>query len=170
MQVTIRAEEPHDCDAIRKVNEEAFGDSEAASIVQGLRDRNGQTASLVATLEDRVIGHIFFSPVTIARAPDGFQVVGLGPMSVLPKYQNKGVGSRLVREGLALCKRKGYQLAVVLGHPSFYPRFGFSRASAHGLGNEYGADEAFMVVALERGALDEVSGLVKYAPEFVEAG
>src|SRR4029077_14492876 len=102
--------------------------------------------------------------------PENFRGIGLGPMSVLPEFQNKGIGSRLVREGLEACKRDGYDAVVVLGHTKFYPRFGFSRAKDYGLDNEYNATDAFMVMELQVGVLGKISGLVKYAPEFREAG
>ena len=91
-------------------------------------------------------------------------------MSVLPEFQNKGIGSRLVREGLEACKREGYDAVVVPGHTRFYPRFGFSKAKDYGLDNEYNASDAFVVMELQGGVLEGISGLVKYTPEFRDAG
>jgi putative acetyltransferase len=112
-----------------------------------------------------VVGHVLFSPVTVAGAPDG---IGLAPLAVLPAHQRRGVGSALVREGLEACRRLGCPFVVVLGHPGYYPRFGFRRAAGAGLGNEYGADEAFMVLALRPGSLPAGGGLVRYGPDFGE--
>jgi putative acetyltransferase len=88
-------------------------------------------------------------------------------MAVLPEHQRRGVGSLLVRAGLEECRRAGHGCVVVLGHPEYYPRFGFVPASRHGLAWEHSApDEAFMVLALRDGALDGLGGVVRYAPEF----
>jgi putative acetyltransferase len=91
-------------------------------------------------------------------------------MSVLPEYQNQGIGSRLVRDGLAACKKAGFDIVVVLGHIDYYPRFGFTPAANYGLENEYGATDAFMALALREGALEGIGGLVMFAPEFRETG
>jgi putative acetyltransferase len=88
----------------------------------------------------------------------------------LPEFQNTGIGSRLVRDGLDACKRREYDAVVVLGHTHYYPRFGFTRAKDYGLDNEYQALDAFMVLELNQGALKTIRGLVKYAPEFGDVG
>jgi len=116
------------------------------------------------------VGHIAFSPVTVTDAPKGLRAMGLAPMSVLPEFQNRGIGSWLVREGLEVCKRQGEAIVVVLGHAMYYPRFGFLKATEYSLDNEYGAIDSFMVLELQAGALQNVRGLVKYAPEFRQAG
>src|SRR5262245_37121128 len=151
--IEIRSETPEDRSAVREVNERAFGRSNEATLVDTLRSANKALVSLVALDQGRVVGHILFSPVTVALAPENFSGVGLGPMSVLPEFQNRGIGSRLVREGLAACRRQGYDAVVVLGHTRFYPRFGFSKAKNHGLDNEYDASDAFMVMELKSGVL-----------------
>ena len=88
-------------------------------------------------------------------------------MAVLPEYQRKGIGSQLVRAGLEACRYQGYGLVVVVGHPAFYPRFGFMPASAEGLECEHSVrPEAFMVIELEAGALAHARGVVRYRPEF----
>jgi len=164
--IEIRDERPEDYFAIRDVNVLAFGRSAEALLVERLRAANKAVISRVATIDQHVVGHILFSPVTVESAPTTFSGLGLAPMSVLPEFQNRGIGSKLVHDGLEACKGKGYDLVVVLGHINFYPRFGFLRASDHGLSNEYGALDAFMVIELRQGALKAVGGLVKYAPEF----
>lgn len=167
--IEIRNETPDDLPAVREVNERAFGGPREAALVDMLRSANKALISLVALDQGRIVGHILFSSVTVAEAPANFRGVGLAPMSVLPEFQNKGIGSRLVREGLEACKREGYHAVVVLGHTRFYPRFGFLRAKDHGLDNEYNATDAFMVLDLREGVLGKIRGLVKYAPEFSEA-
>ena len=168
--IEIRNETPTDYDAIREVNERAFGGTAEAQLVDLLRAAKMAAVSLVALNQGHVVGHIMFSPVTITQTPENFRGVGLAPMSVLPEFQNQGIGSKLVRNGLEACKQKGYDAVVVLGHTKYYPRFGFSRAKDHGLDNEYNELESFMVLELKQGALRMISGLVKYAPEFIEAG
>jgi putative acetyltransferase len=96
--------------------------------------------------------------------------VGLAPLAVRPASQKQGIGSRLVQAGLAECAALGYELAVVLGDPSYYARFGFRTASQFGLLNTYGVDEPFMALALRPGVLGRFQGLVRYAPEFEQGG
>ena len=168
--IEIRVERPGDVAAIRDINERAFGSSAEARLVDQLRAAHKAVTSLVAQCGDQVVGHILFSPITVANAPESFRGVGLAPMSVLPEFQNQGVGSLLIREGLLACQAAQCDIVVVLGHVGYYPRFGFSRASDYGLENEYDASDAFMVLELRKGALERISGLVRFSPEFHEAG
>ncbi len=163
---TIRPERADDVAAIRRVNECAFGTSGEADLVDNLRAANRAPVSLVAERDGQVVGHILFSPVRVTHAPQTFRGVGLAPMCVLPECQHTGIGSALVRRGLAACTEAGYDIVVVLGHVGFYPHFGFVRARDHGLDNECGATDAFMVLELRSGALTHVRGLVTYAEEF----
>ena len=165
--ITVRAEQPEDREAIHRVNELAFGRPEEGDLVDNLRASADPFISLVAIVYEQVAGHISFSPVTIESEKGVFTAIGLAPMSVLPEYQNKGIGSSLVREGLKECNRLGHDIVVVLGHSKFYPKFGFSPASLKGLRSEYAVpEEVFMVIELREGALAGRSGLVKYHPEF----
>ena len=91
------------------------------------------------------------------------------PVGVVSSIQRKGIGSRLVRDGLERCRHEGYDAVVVLGDPKYYSRFGFECASRYELGNEYGVDEEFMVLGLRNGTLQDVRGTVRYAPEFGQA-
>jgi putative acetyltransferase len=151
------------------VNERAFRRPDEARLVDMIRASKKAVVSLVALDQTRIVGHILFSPVTVAEGPPDFRGVGLAPMSVLPEFQNQGIGSKLVRAGLDTCRRDGYNIVVVLGHTGYYPRFGFSRAKDYGLDNEYNATDPFMVLELQPGFLERIRGLVKYAPEFREA-
>ena len=166
--IEIRSEVPADYPAVHELNERAFEGPVEARLVDLLRAAQKAVISLVALHEDRVVGHIMFSPVTVAEASENVRAVGLAPMSVLPEFQNRGIGSRLVRAGLEACTRSGYDVVVVLGHTNYYPRFGFVRAKDYGLDNEYDAGDSFMVMELKSGALRGIRGLVKYAPEFRE--
>ena len=164
--IEIRPETAADRAAVRRVNEAAFGQPEEADLVDRIRERAAGYLGLVATEAGEVVGHIAFSPVEIDGHP-GVSVWGLAPMAVRPDRQRAGVGSRLVRAGLAACRAEGGEAVVVLGHPAYYPRFGFASAAGRGIGNEYGAPpEAFMVLELVPGALDGDDGLIVYPTAF----
>ncbi len=165
----IRPEKPEDIPAVRIVNERAFGGAAEADLVDALRLNGKATISLVAEDDGRVVGNILFSPVTIETSERELVGVGLAPMSVIPERQNQRIGSLLVEEGLRRCREDGHRFAVVLGHPGFYPRFGFVPAGRFGIKSEYDvADEVFMVMELREGALRGCAGVVKYQPEFNE--
>jgi putative acetyltransferase len=167
MTVTIRREEPRDVDALLRVNELAFGQPDEAALVRELRAAGAVTLSLVAERDGIVVGHILFSPVTIETAAGMFDAVGLAPMAVLPDDQRRGIGSRLVREGLDALRRAGHGAVIVLGHAEYYPRFGFERASRFGLRWENdGPDDVFMAIELRPGALAGRGGVVRYHPAF----
>jgi putative acetyltransferase len=167
--MTVRPEKPEDIPAIRIVNRRAFGGAAEADLVDALR-RNGKTViSLVAEDDGLIVGHIFFSPVAIQSKGAGFTGVGLAPLAVIPEKQNQGIGSMLVEHGLRRCREERHPYVVVLGHPDYYPRFGFVPASRFGIKSEYDvADEVFMVMELRESALSECAGVAKYQPEFNE--
>lgn len=167
--LVIRAETQADHAAVRQVNQRAFGRANEADLVDALRKNARPQVSLVAELDGQVVGHIFFSPVLIESEASRFTALGLAPMSVLPEFQNQSIGSELVRRGLKACRSIGHDVVVVLGHPEYYPRFGFVPAKQKGLSCEYPVpDEVFMTVELREGALAGRKGLVKYRPEFSE--
>jgi putative acetyltransferase len=168
MIVSIRPEKLADAASIRRVVETAFPTAAEVRLVELLRVGGHLEVSLVAEVDDEIVGHIAFSPVEIEGVASEANGVGLAPLAVLPDHQGQGIGSRLIREGLAACERAGSGFVVVLGHPEYYPRFGFTRADHRGLGNEYGADEAFMVLELQIGSIPANGGLVRYGPEFAE--
>jgi putative acetyltransferase len=163
--IAIRPEQPGDADGVRDTNELAFGEPLEARLVDTLRT-SADCLSLVATLDDRVVGHILFTPVTI-EPPVDRRIAGLAPMAVRPEHQRSGIGGQLIRAGLEECRRHGYTAVVVLGHPEYYPRFGFVPAHTFGLTCEFPSPpEAFMAIELDAGALRSSRGLVRYRPEF----
>ena len=166
MQATVRWERPTDIPMLGEVHRSAFPSEAEAILVDRLRQNGNSVVSLVAEISGKVVGHIVFSPVSIEGAPEITNGLGLAPVAVLPEFQRRGVGSQLVQAGLAASLRALYGFVVVLGEPSFYRRLGFRQASTVGLHNEYGAEEAFMVLELQAGALPEKGGLIKYRPEF----
>jgi putative acetyltransferase len=167
--LVIRPECTADVAAIRAVHLAAFPTPAEADLVDRLRAGGKARISLVAEEDGRVVGQILFSPVAIVADDGDVMGLGLAPLAVLPQCQRRGIGSRLVCEGLAECRRQQQPFVVVLGHPEYYPRFGFERAGPRGIRNEYNADDAFMVLPLQPGALP-VSGLATYSDEFAVFG
>lgn len=164
MQIIIREELAEDVAEIREVNDKAFGQPLEGRLVDLLRANGGILLSLVAVSEARIVGHILFSPVSVNTDGDELQGAGLGPMAVLPEFQRKDIGTQLISEGLGRLRLQGYPFVVVLGHPEYYPRFGFVPASRYNVRCEWNVpDEAFMLMKLKECA---VSGLAKYRQEF----
>jgi putative acetyltransferase len=165
--LTIRPETAADHLAIRHVNEQAFGQPDEANIVDALRQRGAAVFSLVAVQGEQIVGHIFFSPVTIQDTTAVWSAVALGPMAVLPSHQRLGIGSQLVQAGLAACLAIGELIVIVLGHPQFYPRFGFRPSQPLGIRWDRDVrEEVFMVAELRAGVLNGRGGVVSYPPEF----
>ncbi len=164
--VTVRDEEPADHDAIRRVNRAAFPTPAEAQLVDALRLQADPFISLVAETDGTIVGHIAFSPVTLESAAD-LRLMGLGPMAVLPDRQQQGIGSVLVRAGCERCRQLQATAVVVLGHPQYYPRFGFVPARQFDIDCEYDVpDEAFMLLELVADGLSGRSGRIHYHPAF----
>ena len=170
--ILIRPESPADAVGIYEVNRRAFDGSETeAGLVEALRGSEDfiPELSLVAEENSEIIGHILFSRIHIETEDSRIPALSLAPMSVLPENQNRGTGSALVRRGLEECARLGHRIVIVLGHPNFYPRFGFSARMAMDLRCPYDAPgEAWMAIEIVPGALDDVKGTVVYPPAFQE--
>jgi putative acetyltransferase len=164
--MTIRPERPTDAPAVRAVNQAAFETNAEADLVDRLRVQAGPLISLVADDGRSIVGHILFSPAVLVDHPD-VKIMGLAPMAVLPARQRSGIGSMLVRAGLDACRQLGCDAVIVLGHPAYYPRFGFEPASRFGLGCEYdAAGDAFMAFELEAGTLRGKTGTIQYHRAF----
>lgn len=169
MSMKIRKENQADSDAIGRLNDEAFSSREESKIVERLRTSGNLYLSLVAEEKGDIVGHIAFSPVVV-EGHNLNTLVGLAPMSVNPKFQGKGIGSDLVRRSIEILRDQGMTAIFVLGHPEYYPRFGFKPASSHfGIRSTYDvSDDVFMAVELEDQSLDGISGIANYCTQFNE--
>ena len=165
-EVFIRAEQPQDRPAIFQINAAAFPSDGEARLVDRLRTQAGPIISLVACEQERLLGHICFSRVRLEPST-GLNLMGLAPMAVLPEAQNRGIGSALVRAGLEACRQQQQHAIFVLGHPEYYPRFGFTKASTLGITSTYEApEEAFLVHTFEPGILSGARGVLHYHQAF----
>lgn len=162
----IRAEQQKDWAAVHAVNVSAFDTPAEANLVDALREQAHPLISLVADDNGKILGHIMFSPVSLPGDPE-LRIMGLAPMAVSPEHQREGMGSALVRAGIEQCRQLDFGAVVVLGHPAYYPRFGFSPSTRFCIGCEYDVpEEVFMAVELKPGYLDGASGKVKYHAAF----
>ena len=166
--IEIHKEGPCDQAAIHHLNEVAFEDGAEAAVVDKLRASCGNYVSFVAVDQGTVVGHILFTPVTI----DNSNSIGMGlaPMAVLPSHQRKGIGSQLVLHGIGHLHQTGCPFIIVLGHPEYYPRFGFEMASHYKLLSQWEGvpDEAFMSLVFDKAALPKAGGIARYRGEFDE--
>jgi putative acetyltransferase len=165
VNIEIREEAAADHPGIREVNRLAFEGEEEALLIDRLRAEGLVVASLVAVAEDRVVGHILFSRLPIEMPDGAIDAVALAPMAVRPELQRRGIGSLLVRRGLEVARQRGEAIVVVVGHPDYYPRFGFSAELARRLSGPFSGD-VFMALELTPGALDGVTGTVRYPEAF----
>lgn len=165
--MNIREEQPSDITQIWKVNSEAFETENEANLVNALRNSGCSYISLVAETENNVVGHILFTPVELTGNENELKIIGLAPMAVLSRYRKKGIGSKLVKAGLERCKSLGYDAVVVLGHPGYYPKFGFVPSVEYGIRSEYEVPkDVFMILELVTGSLKNQEGLIKYNEAF----
>jgi putative acetyltransferase len=167
----IRRERKVDYPAVHEIHELAFEGITEARLVTALRNSDDfiPELSLVAVKGRKVVGHILFSLVSIETQGGGIPALTLAPMAVAPEYQNQGIGSDLVRRGLQECLNHGHKIVLVIGHPDYYPRFGFEPAIRRGLTLSFSVpDEAFMVIELVRDALEGIHGEVCFPSPFDE--
>lgn len=164
--LVVRPETSSDREAVWSVNVAAFEGDAEARLVQALHESGAVVVSLVAVIGDDIVGHILFSEVS-AEKSSGQRIAGLAPMAVAPPRQRQGIGSRLVEGGLKALASHGFSGVVVLGHPEYYPRFGFRPAIHFGLGTTWDVPPGvFMARELPGHSLADVSGLVHYHPAF----
>lgn len=165
--IAVRREEPGDIAAIHAVEEAAFGRPDEADAVDVARRDGHVILSLVALVEGRIAGHILFSSLEIETAGGPVGGAVLAPLAVLPDFQRQGVGTALMQAGLDGCRAQGIGCVILIGHPSYYPRFGFVPASRFGLRCGFEVpDEAFMAVELIPGFLADKAGFVRFPPEW----
>ncbi|MGE7935001.1 GNAT family N-acetyltransferase [Viridibacillus arvi] len=176
MNITIRQEQPSDYKVTEDVVQKAFANMEFSDkteheLVVRLRisDAFIPQLSIVAVDNDKVIGHILLTKIKIINEDQSTESLALAPVSVLPEYQNKGIGKLLINTALENAKELDYKSVVVLGHPDYYPKFGFKKASTWKIKAPFEVpDEAFMVLELSNNALSNVSGVVEYSSAFFE--
>lgn len=163
--IELRKEEA-DFSQIDEVLRQAFKQDEEANLVRDLR-KNRDYIGLVALHDNKIVGHCFFSPAPIKTSQGLVDALALAPVAVRPSCQNKGVGTLLIQNGLEECKAQGISIVIVLGHPSYYPRFGFISTYNNKITAPFEVpEEAFMVLELQEGSLASVRGVVQYPPEF----
>jgi putative acetyltransferase len=160
--MSIRAATPRDREAIRLVEEHAFGQKAEAGLVDALVSSGDAVVELVAEEEGQVVGHILFSRLYVEHAGREFPAVALAPLAVEPAMHGSGIGGALVREAHLRLKQAGETLAIVLGDPAYYSRFGYERQRAAGFESDYQCDA---LQALAWGEAPEAGKLV-YATAF----
>jgi putative acetyltransferase len=171
MKISIRPERPEDYPAVRDVNLAAFETAEEADVVDAMRETPEYipNLSLVAETDQGIVGHIMISEVTIEQENGELTALSLGPIAVLPEHQNKGIGSQLIEAGHQRAKEMGYPFITLIGHPWYYPRFGYVQARQHGLETIWQVrDVVFMVYELQPGALDNAAGKIRYPEPFAQ--
>ncbi|MEZ4816247.1 MAG: N-acetyltransferase [Bdellovibrionota bacterium] len=175
MSIEIRTEEPMDYAKSNEVVYNAFkgathSDGDEHNLVQRLRASSTfvPKLSLVAVLKNEIVGHIIFSKIIIVKKNNTpLESLALAPVSVHPNYQKKKIGGALINRGHMIAKELGFKSVILLGHPDYYPRFGYSRASKWGIQAPFDVpDEVFMAIELVSGALDGASGVVQYPSAF----
>lgn len=178
MNFNIRQERESDYESTERVVQTAFAATEQGvqnehKLVSRIRklDIFIPELSLVAADEDNntILGHILLSKVFIGHGNQKTRSLALAPVSVLPDCQNKGIGKSLILKALEKAKELGFQSAIVLGHPEYYPKFGFRQSSRWQIKAPFEVpEEALMVIELQEGSLDNASGVIEYPSVFFE--
>lgn len=169
----IRTEALEDCKQVRRVNVLAFGGREdEANLVDRVRMSEGfiPYLSLVAEAEGRIVGHLLLSKAAVINEDASYEVIVLAPIAVLPEYQRQGIGKQLIAEGLLRCKELGYGLVLLIGHPTYYPKFGFKPARSIGLElKQFDVpDDEFMVYEAFENTRRRIEGELQYPKAFIQ--
>ena len=178
MKITIKKEQKGDYQITEEVVTSAFKNAEYSDhnehhLVSKIRQSDAfiPELSLVAINQEnnRIVGHILLSKIQIAGADRVEESLALAPVSVLPEYQDKGIGKALIREALKTATELDYGSVIVPGHPDYYPKFGFKAGSTYGIQSPFEVpEENFMAVELQANGLENVSGIVEYPSVFFE--
>lgn len=176
MNITINQEIEKDYNEVESVTEKAFenekhSDHSEHKLVNRLRKSDAfiPELSLVAKDDEKIVGHLMLTKIKIKNDQNEFDSLALAPVSVLPEYQSKGIGSKLINEALKISKELGFKSVIVLGHDKYYPKFGFKTASTYDIKAPFEVpDSAFMALELENDSLKDVNGVVIYSNAFFE--
>jgi predicted N-acetyltransferase YhbS len=176
VNISIRQETEKDYKLSEAVVEKAFENAEYSDhreqfLVAKLRKSDAFVPELclVAELNEKIVGHIMLTKLLIKNGEKKYESLALAPVSVLPEYQNRGIGTKLINESVKIAKELGFKSAIVLGHDKYYPQFGFKPASIWGIKAPFDvSDESFMALELEDRSLHGVTGTVVYSKEFFE--
>nr|QNO42528.1 hypothetical protein MMHALIEK_00003 [Methanosarcinales archaeon ANME-2c ERB4] len=171
MNTTIRKEEEKDHKQIYEVNKLAFQQENESKLIEKIRKSENfiLELSIVAEIDNRIVGHILFSKIKIIGDSD-YESLALAPMAVIPEFQKRGIGSELIKKGIDKAKELGFDSIIVLGHKEYYPKFGFQRASKWDMKCPFEVpDGVFMAIELTEKAFEGKAGTVKYPDEFNEA-
>lgn len=176
MKITIRKEEVKDFKAVFNLIEKAFESEQMSNhkeqfLVERLRksDTFISELSLVAEIDGKIVGHILTTKLKIKNKTNEFRSLALAPVSVLPEFQGKGIGGKLITESHKIAKELGYKSIVLLGHEKYYPKFGYKQADKFGIELPFELPkENCMAIELVKNGLNGVSGMVEYPKEFNE--
>ena len=172
MQISIRQETPKDIADIHALQVEAFGRSEEADLVDRLRDEDVLWLSQVALRNDQVVGHAAYSLVKVSDGGSVWRFPALGPIAVEPARQGRGIGGALIRAGIEVVSDAGYGLLFLVGHPTYYPRFGFQPALPLGFTSDWikpdGPHEHFMALVLDESLIGSIHGHLRYHQSFAD--
>ena len=176
MNFFIRKEKKEDYKITEEVVKEVFANEEYSDqsehrLVASLRNSDEfiPDLSLVALHKDKIIGHILLSKIFIVKGEKSIESLALAPISVLPNYQNKGVGQSLIQRSLEIAEELNFDSVIVMGHSEYYPKFGFKKASNWCIQAPFEVpDEFLMAIELKKNALDKTSGIIQYSDAFFE--
>ncbi|WP_343707875.1 N-acetyltransferase [Flavobacterium sp.] len=176
MEITLRQENKNDFESVFHLIEKAFekeeySDHKEQFLVERLRKSDAfiPELSIVAELDNKIVGHILFTKLQIKNESQIFPSLALAPVSVLPEFQGKGIGSKLILQGHEIAKSLGYKSVILLGHQDYYPRFGYELCIKYNIKMPFDVPaENCMVIALTENALSGISGEVIYPSQFFE--
>jgi len=167
----IRTESVKDFKEVYNVNFLAFGNREDESkLIERIRNSEEfiPELSIVAEIDNEIVGYILLSKATVENMEEKQEVIVLAPIAIKPIYQKQGIGSKLINEGLKRCKELGFNIVFLIGHPEYYPKFGFKPAKRYRfeLKQFEVPKDVFMVCELNEGELQNIKGELKYPKSF----